>query len=334
MKKITMLDVALEANVSKSTVSQYINKRYDYMSAETKKRIEEAIDQLGYQPNYLARSLKQKKTSTIGVIVANILHSFSTQVIRAVEDYCHEHDFHVIVCNADDDPEKEKKYIEMLRAKQVDGLIVFPTGGNRDLFKQMVDENYPLVFVDRIIEDLAVPSIILDNEKASLLAVEHLLQRNYKRIGIVTTSLIRHLTPRIERVRGYKNALAANGIKVREDYMKSVDVPFMKEAIKEMLQLDEPPNALLAGNDLALIEVLKLVKEEGINVPTELAVVGIDDVSFASLFNPTLTTVAQPAFEMGTDAARMLLKLVKGSSIEDKGNITRYEPLLRGRESS
>lgn len=130
MKTITISDVAKYANVSKSTVSQFLNQRYDYMSEKTKQKIEAAIQELNYQPNFVARSLKQKSTFTVGVVVANILHTFSTQVIRAVEDYFHEQGFHIIVCNADDEPEKEKKYIEMLRAKQVDGIIIFPTGEN------------------------------------------------------------------------------------------------------------------------------------------------------------------------------------------------------------
>ncbi|MEH7078951.1 LacI family DNA-binding transcriptional regulator, partial [Bacillus velezensis] len=116
MKTITISDVAKYANVSKSTVSQFLNQRYDYMSEKTKQKIEAAIQELNYQPNFVARSLKQKSTFTVGVVVANILHTFSTQVIRAVEDYFHEQGFHIIVCNADDEPEKEKKYIEMLRA--------------------------------------------------------------------------------------------------------------------------------------------------------------------------------------------------------------------------
>ncbi|UCZ53858.1 substrate-binding domain-containing protein [Bacillus shivajii] len=334
MKRVTMQDVATEANVSKSTVSQYINKRYDYMGEETKNRIEQAIKVLGYQPNYVARSLKQKKTSTIGVIVANILHTFSTQVIRAIEDYCHEHDFHVIVCNADDDPEKERKYIEMLRAKQVDGLIVFPTGENLDLYNQMLDEKFPLVFADRFIDHLPVKCILLDNEKASMLAVNHLIENGYKDIGIVTTSLERKLTPRIERVSGYKEALNNNGVDVNETYVQSVEVHRMKEVIKEMLSLPEPPKALIAGNDLALMEVLKVVKEEQISIPQDLAIIGIDEVSFASLFNPTITTVAQPAFEMGKDAAHLLLELIKHPAQVPERNIYRYEPILHIRNSS
>src|SRR5690554_6439026 len=133
MKRITIADVAKHAGVSKSTVSQFLNKRYDYMGEDTKKRIEDSIKQLHYRPNILARSLKQKSTTTIGIIVANILHNFSTQVMRAIEDVCHKYDFHVIVCNADDNPDKEKNYIEMLQAKQVDGIILFPTGDNEEL---------------------------------------------------------------------------------------------------------------------------------------------------------------------------------------------------------
>src|SRR5699024_5085653 len=134
MKRVRIADVANVAQVSKSTVSQYLNKRYHYMSEETKQRIKTAIEELNYQPNYVDRGLRQKKTSTIGVIVANILYTFSTEVIRVIEDYCHFHQFHVNVCNADDNPDQEKEYIEMLRAKQVDGFIVFPTGENLDVY--------------------------------------------------------------------------------------------------------------------------------------------------------------------------------------------------------
>src|SRR5690625_1459685 len=129
MKAITIADVAKHAGVSKSTVSQYLNKRYNYMGEKTKLRIEQAVAELGYSPNIVARSLKQKSTTTIGVIVANILHVFSTQVIRAIEDFCNDMNFHVIVCNADDDPVKEKRYIDMILAMQVDGFFFLCIGG-------------------------------------------------------------------------------------------------------------------------------------------------------------------------------------------------------------
>nr|WP_238545093.1 LacI family DNA-binding transcriptional regulator [Geomicrobium sp. JCM 19039] len=194
MGKVTIADVAALAEVSKSTVSQYMNERFHYMSHETKKKIERAIDELEYSPNGVARSLRQKKTRTIGVIVANILHEFSTGIVRAIEDTCHANNFHVIVCNADDQPEKEKHYIDMLRAKQVDGLIVLPTSDNQALFTQLVEQHYPLVFLDRLIEDVEVNAVLSDNLEAVRLAVEELVGKGYEKIGLITQPIKHHIT--------------------------------------------------------------------------------------------------------------------------------------------
>lgn len=332
MRKVGIGDVAQAAGVSRSTVSQYLNKRFNYMSEDTKNRIKQAIDDLNYQPNYVARSLKQKKTSTIGVIVANILHTFSTQVIRAIEDYCHSKQYHVIVCNADDNPEKEKDYIDMLRAKQVDGLIVFPTGENMDLYKKMLDEKYPLIFMDRLGPNGKGLSILLDNEKASMLAVQHFIDEGIREIGIVTTSLKQHLTPRLERVEGFRKVVEENGITVHDDFIITTDLKQIKEAVKSILSLPIPPKGLIAGNDLALIEILELCREQGIKVPEDLALIGIDDVPFACAFNPTITTVVQPTFDMGTKAAKLLLEMINKGSMSDY--VYRFEPELIIRESS
>lgn len=331
MKNVTISDVAKHAGVSKSTVSQFLNGRYEYMSEETKKRIEEAIKELDYQPNILARSLKQKTTSTIGVIVANILHEFSTQIIRSIEDYCNMYNFNVIVCNADDDPTKEKKYIETLRAKQVDGLIIFPTGDNKKLYEKMEEERYPVVFVDRIVEGLQVPSILLNNEQAAELAVEHFLEKGYERLGIITSSLIKNITPRIERVHGFKQALQKRGLPVHDSFIKGMEVQEIQKGLHAMLQMDAPVQAVLAGNDRALKEILKYVNSHSIKIPEELAIIGIDDVSFAEFYAPKLTTIAQPTFEMGKEAARILLDMIKGKTT--KTGIIRFEPKLLVRDS-
>lgn len=333
MKNITISDVAERAKVSRSTVSQYLNQRYDYMGEKTKLRIEEVIEELGYQPNIVARSLKQKSTKTIGVIVANILHNFSTEVSRSIEDVCNDYDFHTIICNADDEPKKEKRYIEMLRAKQVDGLIIFPTGGNKDLYKRMLEENYPVVFVDRSVDGIPISSIMLDNEKASTLAINHFASNGYKRIGIVTTSILQSVTPRVERVEGYRNAMQAHGLPIDEDYIKSVNIGEIQEALIEMANLPNPPEAILAGNDLALIEILKFVKKHNLTMPKDLAVIGIDDVSFASFYSPTITTIAQPTFKMGKKAAEVLLSKIQKEESKDDGPDYRFEPELVCRDS-
>lgn len=334
MKPITIADVADYASVSKSTVSQYLNQRYDYMGEKTKKRIEKAIKELGYQPNIVARSLKQKTTTTIGVIVANILHSFSTHIIRVIEDICHENDFHIIVCNADDEPEKEKKYINMLRAKQVDGIIIFPTGGNIELYQKMKNENFPLVFVDRSVPTLSITSVMLNNELASKLAVDHFIDRGYERIGIITTSIIRNITPRVERVNGYKKALQSHQIEINNDYIKTLEVNEIQSGLHEMLSLEKPPQCLLAGNDLVLMEILKYVRDHDFKIPDNLALIGIDDVSFASFYIPTLTTISQPIVEMGKKATELLLtKIKKGEEFVEDEHIYRFAPTLVVRKS-
>ncbi|PLR87860.1 substrate-binding domain-containing protein [Bacillus sp. V33-4] len=333
MRKVTMADVAKHANVSKSTVSQYLNSRFDYMGKATKKRIEQSILELGYQPNAVARSLKQKKTFTIGVIVANILHSFSTQVIRTIEDICHENDYHVIVCNADDSPKKEKKYIEMLMAKQVDGLIVFPTGGNIELYESLVKNRYPLVFMDRIVPDVPVDTVILNNEKASELAINHFVKKGYERIGIITTSLIQKITPRLERIEGYKKALNKRNIAVQAEYVRGIEVQEISASLQAMFSLPKPPQAILAGNDLSLMEVLRYARDYKKQIPDDFALMGIDEVSFASIYSPALTIIKQPTLEMGEKAATLLIEKIEKANTEKEVQIYRYEPELIVRES-
>ncbi|WP_077325270.1 LacI family DNA-binding transcriptional regulator [Virgibacillus siamensis] len=333
MKNITMADVAKYAGVSKSTVSQFLNKRFDYMGKDTKNKIEKAIEELGYSPNIVARSLKQKSTKTIGVIVANILHVFSTQVIRAIEDYCNESDFQIIVCNADDDPVKEKRYIDMLRAKQVDGIIAFPTGGNVDLYAKLLNAKFPVVFMDRILKEVQIPTIMTDNVKASSLAVEQLVERGYKKIAMISPPANTCVTPRLERIDGYKQALEKNGISFNPNFLVSSELTELGNKIHDMFTKTTQPEAIVASNDRVLLEVLAYTKKHHLDIPKDIALIGIDDVSFASIYNPALTTIAQPAFQMGKKAAELLLGLIRDNSNEEDFGIYRFEPKLITRES-
>lgn len=330
MKKVTMADVAKKANVSKSTVSQFLNKRYQYMGEETKRNIEEAIKELGYQPNFIARSLKQKRTSTIGIIVANIMHRLSTEVSRAIEDFCHSNEINTIVCNADDDPIKEKKYIEMLRAKQVDGLIIFPTGKNQELYKNMVDQQYPLVFMDRIVSDVKVDTVVVNNEEWASRGIQHLIDNGHERIAMIAPPLT--ISPRIERAEGYKKTLRKNGIDLNPHYFISTEIGAVKKELARLLAGDKPPTAIFAANDLAFLQVAEYVKEKAIQVPEELSIIVFDNIPFAHISTPTITTIAQPSFEMGKKAAELLLLQIEGEGT--KPRIYAFDGDLIIRESS
>lgn len=310
MEKVTMADVAKAAGVSKSTVSQYLNKRFEYMGEKTKLKIEEAIENLGYQPNFIARSLKQKRTSMVGIIVANITHFFSTEISRAIEDYCHKHDLHAIVCNADDDPEKEKKYIEMLRAKQVDGLIIFPTGQNNDLYKSMVSQGYPVVFVDRRVEnlDLDVFSVITDNAQSTYRAIQHFIEKGHQNIAFVVQPLT--VSPRIDRLAGYKKALTDAGLEVNPDFIIEASIVEMKSKLEWLFSLEVTPTALFAANDRVFLAVGEFLKEKGIKLGKELELIVFDNIPFSHLLEAPISFIIQPASEMGHKAAELLFKQI------------------------
>jgi LacI family transcriptional regulator, kdg operon repressor len=314
MERVTMADVAREAGVSKSTVSQYLNKRYEYMGEKTKQKIEEAIATLGYQPNFLARSLKQKRTSLIGIIVANITHYFSTEVSRAIEDFFHQYDLQVIVCNADDDPEKEKKYIEMLRAKQVDGLIIFPRGKNNALYESMVKQSYPVVFVDRKVENPDVFSVITDNTESTYKAIQHFIKKGHQNIAFAVQPLT--VSTRIDRLEGYKKALMDAGLEVNPDFIIEGSIAEMKEKLEQLFSLDVKPTALFAANDRVFITLGEFIKEKGIKFGEDIDVVVFDNIPFSQMLETTLSFIIQPATEMGRKAAELLYQQIQKENQE------------------
>ncbi|MFY4775659.1 LacI family DNA-binding transcriptional regulator [Metabacillus sp. RGM 3146] len=328
MKKVTLADVASLSGVSKSTVSQYLNQRFEYMSKATKQKIEEAIEELDYQPNYLARSLKQKRTSMIGVIVANIMHQMSTEISRAIEDYFNKHDIHAIICNADDDPEKEKQYIEMLRAKQVDGLIIFPTGQNVSLYQKMEEEEYPVVFMDRLVEGIYIPSVVVNNAEATYEAASHLIKEGHEKIVIMTPPLT--ISPRVERVAGFKKAMAEH--QLNAESVISAEISEIQKEMKMLFLKEDAPTAMIAGNDRVLMEMLAFFKREKIAIPEKVSLIVFDNIPFAHFYHPSITSIIQPAFEMGTFAADLLMKaILKEETVKEN---TRFQCRLEIREST
>lgn len=329
MRKLTIDDVAQRAGVSKSTVSQFLNKRYKYMSEATKQRIGQVIEELNYQPNGLAKGLKQNRSYMVGVIVANIDYSLSIQCIRAIEKELQDSGIQVIICNADENPEKESKYIEMLVARQVDGLIVFPTGTNTSAYSRLIENNYPLVFLDRLVEGIVTQSLLLDNEMAVKIAIQELVQHHHERIALLSLPIgVNGITPRKERLGGYKRAMEEYQLPIKEQYICSAPRDGIATVLKGLLDLPEPPTALLASNDIVLAEILKFANMNSLRIPEDMSVIGIDDAEFAQIYNPVITTITQPAYEMGMQAAKTLL-----SSIEESANAVpityRFPPTLR-----
>lgn len=331
LKRVTIAEVAKYAQVSNSTVSQYLNKRYEYMSEATRLKVEQAIQALNYRPNKLARSLTQKSTFTIGVVVANIVHDFSIKVMNTLESIFDEHGFHMIVCNTIDDPEKERKHIEALLDKQVDGLIVFPTGQNIDLFSSLLKQKMPIVFIDRFIPTVPIPTVLTDNALAIEQAVSAM---ECYPVALITTSLKGKITPRIERVAGFKAALQKRAWPINEQYIHSVDTTEIGKVMETLMTLPEPPKGIIAGNDRVLREVLAYLSVHKQEVPEKLQLVSIDDVVYSSFLTPPLTVVAQPAVEIAHKAANILLKQIQQYEADEALVLHRLEPKLIKRHST
>lgn len=332
MKRITIADVAKHANVSKSTVSQYLNKRYEYMSQETKKNIEAAIMQLNYRPNLMARSLKQKSSFTIGIIVANIVHNFSTKVINSLEEIFSKEGFQLMVCNSADNPLTEKKHVLTLLEKQVDGLIIFPTGENTDLYMKLEEENTPIVFIDRFIESVNIPAVLLDNYYAIDQAVSIF---NMHPLAIITTSLKVPITPRVERLEGFRKALTKRGIPIDEQYIRNSDPENIAGVFKDLMNLEKKPKGIIAANDRVLQELMLFLKKHPeINVPHDLQIVVIDEVPYAPFSSPSLTTLEQPVSKITTKASELLLNKIKNPNTSTEKKLYRYTPTLIEREST
>lgn len=333
---VRMVDVARRAGVSKSTVSQYFNGRYDYMSVETRSRIKAAVDELGFVPNALARSLKKKQTYTIAIIVANILNPFSTATTRGAEDCCNKYGFDLILGNADDRPAKEKEYIETLVAKQVDGLIVSTTEKNNDLLRA-VNSRTPVVILGRNVTELNCDTVRTDSYAGIRLAVEHLTALGHSRIALF---MLPHrevnVSPRLERMQAFRDVCGELGLPLPPGWV--VEVGFGEEAltaaVRNILREPEPPTAFIGANDLMSIALFKAVKKQlGLRIPDDVALLSFDDWEWATLLDPPVTVVAQPAYEMGYMAAELLIKRIREKTADYKPQFMVYQPELIPRRS-
>jgi LacI family transcriptional regulator, kdg operon repressor len=212
------------------------------------------------------------------------------------------------VCNADDDPEKEKKYIEMLRAKQVDGLIIFPTGQNNELYKSMVRQSYPVVFVDRRVENLEVFSVITDNTNSTYKALQHFIEKGHKNIAFVVQPLT--VSTRIDRLAGYKKALTESGLEINPEFIIESSISEMKSKLEQLFSLEVKPTLLFAANDRVFMAVGEFLKEKGIKLGKELELIVFDNIPFSHLLEAPISFIIQPATEMGKKAAELLFEQI------------------------
>ncbi|MCK9221462.1 MAG: LacI family transcriptional regulator [Limnochordia bacterium] len=303
----TIKDIAKIAGVSPATVSRALGG-YGYVKDSTRRRIQEVADQLGYHPNALARSMVTRSTQTIGLIISDIANPFFPEVVRGIEDTAHQKGFTVILCNSDEDSEKERTYIDVLMAKRVDGLIIASTAANAQHLLQLKERNLPLVLLDRSFGEGNVDTVKVDNTLGAFQAVNHLIELGHRRIGIITGP-DRIPTAR-ERLAGYEHALKQHSIHLEPRFIVKGD--FKEEdaymGVKYLMDLERPPTALFTANNRTTTGALTAIWELGLHIPDELSVIAFDDLPWMQLLQPQLSVIQQPTYELGVTAAELLFK--------------------------
>jgi LacI family transcriptional regulator len=325
-----MKAVAEKANVSTTTVSHVINKTR-FVSPDKEERVLEAIKELDYQPNGLARSFRKKRTKTIGLIIPDNTNPYFAEVARGIEDACYERGYSVILCNSDRKMEKEINYLELLMEKGVDGIAFVSVGDDKKATDIFGKKRVPKVLLDREIPGLQIDSVLVDNQLGGYLATEYLIKLGHRRIACITGPS--KLSSSLEREVGYNNALRNSDIILDKLLIQSgtfhSDSGY--EGVRKLLTKDNPPTAIFACNDLIAIGAMYGANEMGYKVPEDISIIGFDDISLASFMTPRLTTITQPKYEIGKTAAGLLIERIKNRDLPLRKEL--FKPVLTIRDS-
>lgn len=305
---VTIRDVAERAEVSVATVSHVINGTRK-VAPDTAARVRRAMEELDYQPNAVAQSLRTRTTHVIGVLVSDITNQFFATLVRGAEDAAVAAGYSVIVCNSDEDPSKEDSYVRLLLRRKMDGLLIAPVrDGASPAVQELTERRMPFVFIDRKTAGVSVDAVLSDNVGGAYRATRHLIERGHRRIGIVLG--IPEATTTEERLAGYRQALEQAGVPFSEDLVAwgGYRIEGGRQAAVQLLSRPDSPTAIFSTNNLMTVGVLQELFNRGIKIPEGMAVVGFDDLEWAELVHPSLTVVAQRPYEMGHRAVELLLE--------------------------
>ncbi len=328
-ENITIKDIARELGISPSTVSRALKDHPD-ISQATRDAVNELALRWNYRPNPIALSLKSGSSRTIGVIIPDVVHYFFSTVISGIEDVVHARDYNMILCQSNELWEHEVRNIRTLLSSRVDGILASVAKTTEDFrhYRNVIEKEIPLVFFDRAVEGLAADSVVIDDEEGAYKAVIHLLRTGKKRIihlaGPPVLAIARH------RRDGYLRAM--NEYRLRpsdDDIVKCDDIESAEKLIPEILKRNPLPQAFFVVNDLTAAQTMMIVKRYGFRIPEDIAVVGFTNSQIATLTDPGLTSVDQKGFEMGQEAAQLLLDRIENPGRPAERKVITSELVIR-----
>jgi LacI family transcriptional regulator len=302
----TIKDVARHAGVSTMTVSRVVNKS-GYASGDTRARVEQAVAELGYVPNAVARHLRSKRTRTVALVLSDITNPFFTTIARGVEDVAAARNFAVMFCNTDESEVEENEYLQMLIERQIDGVLLVPSGSSPEPFRLLGSHNVPLVVLDRRVSSATFDEVRSDSEAGAYQLVRHLLELGHRRIAMLSGQ--RTISTSADRIAGYERALKEAGIPIDPALIRNdgFAVAAGRSAARKVLATRPRPTAIFAGNNFIAFGAIRAIRDIGLLVPEDVSLVCFDDVPDEWAIDPFMTCIVQDAYSMGRRAAELLL---------------------------
>jgi DNA-binding LacI/PurR family transcriptional regulator len=329
-KSITIKDIAKMLGISKSTVSRALRGRSD-IHPETKQKIMDLARDLNYEPNTLAINLKQQRTNTIGIIVPETINRFFARAVGGIQKRADMAGFNVMICQSNESYIIEKKNIQSLVSSRVDGLAVSISRetDRSDHFESLLNKGIPLVFFDRICEDIEASQVLTDNYEIAFEGTEHLIQQGCKRIAFIAGP--QHLFNSRNRFLGYLDALKKHDLPVQEAYI--IHSHYRSDKVEEytryLINLPVKPDGIFAINDYAAIEMMHVMKKSGIRIPEDIAVLGFNNENIGRFVEPSLSTIDQPAHDMGAAAAEILINHIRHQELPPERRIVKSHLIIR-----
>lgn len=320
----TIKDIARKLEVAPSTVSMAL-RGHPRISKKTKLKVLETAKKLNYKVNILARGLVLRKSSLLGLVIPDIVTSFFPKIIQGVEEVADKLGYSIIIRNSNNDFQKEADSLRFLKDRQVEGVIISPvfTRDNIGLILELEKSGIPIVFICNYLKEVNIPYIVVDDVLGAYLATQHLINLGHQRIAHLRG--VPEYPASQDRVKGYTKALKEHNLKIDKTLIRGYDFTFKSgyQAMKKLITLENRPTAVFASCDMAAIGAMRTVREGGLRVPEDVALVGFDDLEIAALMETRITTVAQPKYEIGEKAVRKLTrriekKLVRGSILKPK----------------
>ncbi|MCC3375368.1 LacI family DNA-binding transcriptional regulator [Cohnella sp. REN36] len=313
---VKIKDVAKRAGVSVTTVSRVLNGE-KYVKDDLRAKVNRVIEELGYAPSQIARSLVRKKTNLIGVIVPDLTSSFYSTILSSIERVASENEYNLLVCNISEDIDKELKYLNVFQEMRVEGIIIMHEKINEPIRQFIHKIGTPVIFSSVKPMDQTFVSVIVDDYKAAYEATEYLIGLGHETIGFIGGDM-RDITSGQNRYSGYRNAMTDRGQKLVYEHIRFGDYKVKSgyDQMKELLRIDNPPTAVFAVSDDMAVGAINCIRDAGLRVPEDISVMGFDGSQLTELVRPSLTSMEQPIHQMGQVTMNVLLQQIAGESAQ------------------